>query len=340
MTDSLNILITSVGRRSYMIDYFKTALKGSGSVHAGNSVMTYAMQRADHMVITPLIYADDYVDSLLSYCRKWNIRAVLSLLDIDLPILARSKSRFREIGVELLVPEADVADTCNDKWRTCQFLHEHGIPTPATFVTLADARCAIANRDTDYPLVVKPRWGLGSIGIFYADNERELDVLYEKCRREVGSSTLRYESRQDPDRSVLLQAMLTGDEYGLDVLNDLNGRFLACVAKKKIAMRAGETDAAEIVEQEELQLLGKSLAGCLGHVANLDVDCFHSSGMFYVLELNCRFGGQYPFSHLAGADFPGAIVAMLRGEDVSPGSLVATPGTIGYKDLRPVLMVH
>ncbi len=85
----MNILLSSVGRRSYMVRYFKKALGKNGLVHAGNSVETYAMQVADRSVITPLIYDTTYIDFLFDYCKKNDINAIIPLFDIDLPVLSR-----------------------------------------------------------------------------------------------------------------------------------------------------------------------------------------------------------------------------------------------------------
>ena len=66
----MNILLTSVGRRGYLIDYFKKALQGKGEVHVANSsAVTPAFSRADHSVVTPLIYDKEYIDFLLTYFR-------------------------------------------------------------------------------------------------------------------------------------------------------------------------------------------------------------------------------------------------------------------------------
>jgi hypothetical protein len=35
--NNVNILLTSVGRRSYLVQYFKDALEGLGKVHVANS---------------------------------------------------------------------------------------------------------------------------------------------------------------------------------------------------------------------------------------------------------------------------------------------------------------
>lgn len=335
----MNILLTSVGRRAYFIHYFKNALNCSGLVHAANSDQTYAMQIADKCTCTPLIYDSNYINYLIDYCLKNEIKAIIPLFDIDLPILAKSKSKFAELGIQVIVSDYETTQTCNDKWKTYQFLVSIGVPTPKSFISLRDCLEASNNNTLCFPLIIKPRWGMGSIGIYQADNLLELDILYKKTQRDISSTYLKYESSVDLESSVIIQEKLIGEEYGIDVLNDLNGNFLTCVPKRKIAMRAGETDSAVIVDDRELCILGKKIATTLNHVANLDLDCFLVNGIYYVLEMNCRFGGQYPFSHMAGANFPKAIVNMLRGEQVNIDTLHATSGTIGIKDIEPKILV-
>ena len=90
----MNLLLTSVGRRSYLVKYFKEAVGGSGKVHAANSSeLNPSFQIADCSVITPLIYSDEYIPFLLEYCRKHYIDALISLLDLDLPVLAAHREQ-------------------------------------------------------------------------------------------------------------------------------------------------------------------------------------------------------------------------------------------------------
>ena len=65
----------------------------------------------------------------------------------------------------------------------------------------------------------------------------------------------------------------------------------------------------------DLEETGFRIGEALGHICNLDCDIFESGGRFYLLEMNPRFGGGYPFSHMAGANYPAAIVAWLEGRD-------------------------
>lgn len=69
----MNILLTSVGRRAYMVKYFKEVVGESGQVHVSNSDdKTVAFHYADKSVVTPLIYNSEYIPFLLKYCKDMN----------------------------------------------------------------------------------------------------------------------------------------------------------------------------------------------------------------------------------------------------------------------------
>lgn len=312
----MNLLITSVGRRSYMIEYFKSAIGSSGAVHAANSDLTYALQTADHFVITPPIYDKSYIEFLLEYCRKNQISGIISLFDIDLPILSENKSRFNSLGIQVIVSDPEIMSICNDKWKTFQFLSMNGFATPKTYLSLNQALESVEKGKINFPLIIKPRWGMGSIGIYEADNALEAKVFYNKTKNIILKTYLKYESSSALDESVILQEKISGSEYGLDILNDLKGNYLCCVPKKKLAMRAGETDIARVLIDPELIALGQRLSAYTQHIGNLDADFFvGENNEYYILELNCRFGGQYPFSHMAGVNFPNVIISLLKGEN-------------------------
>lgn len=335
----MNILLTSVGRRTYLVHYFQQALGGEGKVYASNSVMTYTMEQADDYVITPQIYDESYIDFLIDYCQKNSIEAIISCFDIDLPVLAANKSRFLSCGIKVIVSSPEVIHICNDKWLTYQKVSDIGLKSPRTWCRLDQAVSEIQNGSLEFPLILKPRWGMGSIGIYKAENEKELIVLYEKLRREIFKTYLRFESKGDVNKCIVIQEMIHAQEYGLDVFNDFEGNLATIVAKRKIAMRAGETDIAEIVDNTPFLNIGKTLSKYLKHIANLDVDCFlDEEGNAYVLELNCRFGGQYPFSHLAGVNFPKQIIEWLKGNETQKEYLMPHIGVKSCKDLNPVII--
>lgn len=330
----MNILLTSAGRRSYLVNYFKEALKGSGLVHAANSSsLSTAFLYADKTVVTPLIYDDNYIPFLIDYCKDNSIDAIISLFDIDLMMLARHKADFASVGTKVIVADEDAINICNDKWNTYEFCLREGINAPRTYLTLNDATEAIGLGEIHFPLYIKPRWGMGSLSVFCAETMDELHIFYEKAKREIKRSYLKYESAIDTDKCVLIQESLKGQEYGIDVINDLDGNYQNTIIRQKYAMRSGETDAAVIVENKAIKAIGEKISRALKHPANLDADIFLVDDTPYLLEMNARFGGGYPFSHVAGANVPLAIVRWLSGEEVDPALLKAKEGVMAQKEL-------
>ena len=321
-----------------MVEYFKKALLGIGKVHVSNSVFTYPMRIADAYFISPMIYDEQYIDTLFDYAKQNSISVIISLFDIDLPILAKNKNRFKENGISLIVSDIDVIDICNDKWKTYNFLIKYSLPVPVTCLSIKSAIELIESEKLSFPLIIKPRWGMGSIGIHFANNSSELQILYTKTKEEIAKSYLRFESAIDLENSIIIQQALSGDEYGLDVFNNLNTEYITCVPKQKLQMRAGETDSAVTINDPLLISLGKQLAIHLKHIGNLDVDLFKTDDGYKILELNCRFGGQYPFSHLAGVDFPKAIITMLQNYPINDVLITYKTGVIGSKELNPVVL--
>jgi carbamoyl-phosphate synthase large subunit len=322
-----------------MIRYFKEALNNCGMVYASNSILTYSMLQADGYIITPAIYDETYIDFLINYAKGKKINAIISLFDIDLLILTCNKHRFEDIGIKLVVSNEEAISICNDKWKTYTFLTANlNLKSPTTYISMEEAKNNLDKKVIYYPLILKPRWGMGSIGIYIAENNYELKILYRKVLNDIEKTYLKYESQVDLDHAVIIQEKIDGTEYGLDILNDLNGEYVTTIAKQKLAMRAGETDVAQIVDNyrfiDESRMISKSLR----HVGNLDVDCFLTDeNEIFILEMNCRFGGQYPFSHIAGVDFPKQIIKWLMLEETDLQLTTPTLGIVGCKDLHPVI---
>jgi len=309
----MNILLTSVGRRDYLVSYFKNVLAPiGGKVHAMNSdPESPALWIADYYTQSPLIFTKEYETFLLNYCLQHNIRAILSFFDIELPVLSRLKESFNERGISIIVADTWVTEMANDKWETQKFLKEKGFNTIASFLDINEVIKEIAQGKSAYPLYLKPRWGMGSKGVYKAENENELAFYYKKAKQDIANSYLKYENEKDR-QNVLIQETLVGKEYGLDIINDLDGNPVITVVKEKLAMRGGETDVAITVKNKLLESLGNKIAKLTKHPGIMDVDVFLKNEKAYILEFNPRFGGGYPFSHSAGVDLPQAIVHWLQ----------------------------
>ncbi len=310
----MNILFTCAGRRNYLLEYFREALDGKGMIVAADIQATApAMAVADKAIVVPAVYDKHYIDALLDVCQKEKIQAILSLNDLELPVLVAAKNRFDRERIKVIVPGRNVVNTCFDKWETTAFAATHNIHTPKTFLSLQETIMAIESGAITFPLVIKPRWGSASIGIEYPESLAELELAHRLLSVRLSRSILSEASRNDPDHAILIQEKMSGTEYGLDILNDFNESPVQVFVKEKLAMRAGETDKAVLRNIPGLEALGFRIGKALGHIGNLDCDLFETNGRYCLLEMNPRFGGGYPFSQITGADYPAAIIAWLQG---------------------------
>ncbi len=317
----MNILFTCAGRRTYLLNYFRENLnEGDAIIATDMQLSAPALQAADVKIQVPAVYAKDYIDITLDVCKKHHVDALISLNDLELPILAENKAKFEAEGVRVIVSGPEVIDICFDKYKTAQWTESIGLNAPKTYVRLADAKKALATGEIAFPLFMKPRWGSGSIGLETIDDMEELDIYYHILMKKIKKSILATASVGD--EYIMIQEKLTGQEFGLDVMNDLQGNNVAVSVKKKLAMRAGETDKAITVDLPEVREMGKKIGENLHHIGNLDVDIMQrANGDYCVLELNPRFGGGYPFSYEAGVNLPKAILQWLKGEKVEPKML-------------------
>lgn len=328
----MNILFTCAGRRTYLLKYFKENLsEGDKIVATDMQLSAPALQVADIKVQVPAVYDPQYIDITLDICKKYNIDALMSLNDLELPILAENKARFEAHGVKVIVSDPQVIDICFDKYKTAQWTESIGLNAPKTYVRLADAKAALAKGEISFPLFMKPRWGSGSIGLETIDDMEELDIYYHLLVKKIKKTILATASVGD--EYIMIQEKLTGKEYGLDVMNDLEGNNVAVSVKQKLAMRAGETDKAITVDLPEVREMGATIGRNLKHIGNLDVDIMQrANGDYCVLELNPRFGGGYPFSYEAGVNLPKAIIQWLKGEKVNPNILQPEYGKMFAKN--------
>lgn len=324
-------MLTSAGRRDYLVRLFRNALDNKGKVFAADVDPTApALQEADMGLVVPAVTEPAYIPTLMEVCSRNTIGLVVPLNDYELPILAAHRTEFASAGVRVVVSEPDIVETCLDKLATVRFCRENGIATPVT-TTAREVLEAGGIRQFNYPVVVKPRWGSGSVGMEVVNDPSELDAILHLVGRNVAGSLSVAQGEVSWVDGVIVQEFIEGVEYGLDVVNDLEGRYTATLARRKLLMRSGETDRATTVCDQRLARFGERLGKLLGHVGNLDCDVIEQHGVFYCLDLNPRFGGGYPFSHLAGADIPKCLVAWAQQETVDPRWLQIEPGVTGAK---------
>jgi carbamoyl-phosphate synthase large subunit len=328
----MNVLLTCAGRRTYLVEFFQWALGGRGQVIAcDSSGSAPAMSEADRRFIVPRIDQPEYVAALLAICKVHAVRLLCSSNDLELIALAHNAPRFRAVGTIPVIATPPTIAICQDKWAAFHWLRSCGIDTPATYGSLAHARAALAKGLLTFPLLIKPRFGTSSVGVEVVENERELVLALEWVSVQLRRTILARWASPAAANSLLIQQFVRGQEFGMDIVNDLNGRHVCTLARRKLVMRAGNTDRAVTVSDPSLDRIGAVIGQRLAHLGGLDCDLIRTERGLCVLDLNPRFGGGYPFSHLAGANVPAALIAWANGEVPDPDWLRSMPGVLSSK---------
>lgn len=293
----INILILSAGTRNKIVQYFKKTLGENGKVIATDmSTIAPAIYEADKYYIVPRITEPGYIDIILDICKKENISGVLSLIDPELSLLAENEDKFKAVGTTVIGSSYELCERALDKMQMFQWLRSHGYNCAKSYVDKNEFFADVKTGKANYPAFVKPVRGSASIAISKVFDNETVDLLF------------------DHSDNLMIQEYLDGQEMGADCYIDLlSGELVSVFTKKKIVMRAGETDKSVSFKDEKLFELIKKFVNESGWRGQIDIDIFEINGEYHISEVNPRFGGGYPHAYECGADHMKLIVNNLNG---------------------------
>ena len=314
----MNILLSSVGRRPYLVRWFQEALQANsleGKVIAADyDAHAPSREFADQFIQAPAVTDTAYSTWLANTLKDQSIDLAVSINDFELSEWAQLDQSPE--WAPLVRINADVQAIIEDKLVMAERFASAGIPTPQTWLGSTPPQDLTLTQK----LITKGRFGSASRGLQFTDQAGitdAIDIATNEVTDRKGQAA-HQQSELAPAELVLVQEMIEGTEYGLDVVCDLNGEYAGVLVRRKIAMRGGETDRAESVAPTDFEDIARSIAEAVPHPGTFDVDVIvNAEGIPYVIDVNPRFGGGYPLSHLAGARVPNAYVAWSADKSVS-----------------------
>ncbi|MBR3242085.1 MAG: ATP-grasp domain-containing protein [Parasporobacterium sp.] len=293
----MNILILAAGTRNKVVQYFKKTLNGKGIVMAADaSELAPAIYDADKYNIVPPIHTPGYIDFIIDICKKEEIDGILTLIDPELSILSANEERFRKIGTTVIGSSYELCEMSLDKMQMFEWLSAHGYKCARSWLDRNDFYNAVDAEEVTFPVFIKQIRGSASINISEAFDKETVDLLLAHTE------------------GLMIQEYLNGQEIGADVYIDLiTGEVVSIFTKKKIKMRAGETDKAVSFKDPILFSLIEQFVSEAGYRGPIDMDLFEIDGQYYIGEVNPRFGGGYPHAFEAGCNFMEMILNNLAG---------------------------
>lgn len=305
----MNILILSCGTRNKVVQYFRKDFEGKGNVIVTDmSPFAPAIFEADKYYLVPRITAPDYIDIVLEICKKEQITGVLSLIDPELSLLAANKARFEEIGVQVIGSDYELCERALNKMEMYHWCTEHGYACAKSYIDKEQFYADVDAGAINYPVFVKLVRGSASLSISKVYDRNTVELLF---------------AHSD---GLMIQEFLNGQEIGADVYIDMvSGEVVSIFTKKKLLMRAGETDKAVSFKDEKLFTLIEKFVTESGYRGQIDIDIFEINGEYYISEVNPRFGGGYPHAYECGVNHMQLIANNLEG--------ITNPKQIGcYED--------
>lgn len=282
----MNILITSAGRRVTLVSSFQAEARNiepKSKIFAVDlePEISAACRISDQAFKAPEVTEKSYIPMLIDLCVTNEIDMLIPTIDPELPMLAKHRQELRQEGINVVVSDLELVESCQDKRKTIDFFQSMGIQTPQ----LIDKHHPI------YPMYAKPFDGSSSKHNYIIKDASALRDYHLNNEKLMFFEYLDHE---------------THDEYTLDLYYDQHSELKCVVPRKRIEVREGEVNKGLTENNVLVPFVKKKLARIDGARGCLTLQLFlnRNTGSIHGIELNPRFGGGYPLSYLAGANFP------------------------------------
>ena len=294
-----NILITSAGKRVVLVQIFQKTLKELGlDAKVYTTDMKPGMAPAgvvsDKCFRVSRCTADGYIDELLQICKEENVGVIIPTIDTELLILSKNKSRFDENGVQLALSDIEFIKICRDKRLTETYLKELGIPVPKS----------VDKYHPVFPMFAKPYDGSLSTNIHIIKDESELTKAILN------------------DPKLLFMEYIDKQEYKeftVDMYYGKDSRVKGIVPRERIEIRAGEINKGITRKNYIFEFLKERMDTLPGVRGCICLQLFYreKDNDIKGIEINPRFGGGFPLSYYAKANFAEYLIRdYLQGKNV------------------------
>lgn len=286
-----NILITSAGRRVSLIKSFQKELKTvypNAKVFASDSepILSAGCHVADAYFEVPRLEKSYYIEELSKICKDNAISLIIPTIDTELVELARCRSYFKKLGITILISSTSFIKKCRNKRVIHDFFLSNGIAIAKEY----------SKTTYQLPLFIKPIDGSRSVDTYVIKNQEDFRDVHFKNDKLMFLEYLDHELYE---------------EYTCDLYYSKSHDLKCVVPRKRIEVRDGEVYKAVTKNNNLVTYIRTHLSHIKGAVGCLTVQFFMNTAdeaKIVGIEINPRFGGGYPLSYLAGANFPKWII--------------------------------
>ncbi len=254
-------------------------------------------------------YNEDFMEYGMRVIKKGKYDLVVPLGDQTAMFLSQHKEELKDFA-KIAVNDWDVFSKVIDKTKTMQVCEENNIPAPRTLFT-DDPVSEIRRKGLSYPVVVKPKTGVGSIGFNIVKDEATLKKLLDN-----------YDNQNGP---LLVQEYIEQEgasQYGAEIFRDRDGVIRAALVAEVARwypIDGGSRLLSISIHDQDIVDSCVDLVNALNWngYANIDLVWDAKEKKAKILELNGRTGASVKLDFLAGVDIARLIVENELGYPVS-----------------------
>ncbi|MBI2936431.1 MAG: ATP-grasp domain-containing protein [Chloroflexi bacterium] len=275
MTLTVLVTATGAGVGQGIIKALRLSNLPSRIVAADINPGAAGLYRADVGILLPHGSSPRYIDEVILQCRKHQVGAVLVGSDAELPAIAEGKPRIEsETRAKVIVSSPRVTTIGCDKWATSQFFREKHFRHPRTFIGSGPQSEHLFQGQLPFPLIIKPRFGSGSRGVYLVQDSEELRVLMRRVKE------------------PLVQEYLGGDdqEYTCGVMMTTEGEIPGIVTMRREIVN-GNTYRAWVDDYPEVREEVRRIAEALRPLGPCNIQLRKTDNGVIAFEINPRFSG-------------------------------------------------
>lgn len=282
----MNILITSAGRRVSLMRAFKNELVKffpEGKIYTAdmNPELSSACRVSDGYFSVVRVTDPSYCKELIEICLANNIKLVIPTIDTELIPIAENAEIFLKNGIQPVISSEEFVRICRDKRRLFHYFDSIGFPRTKEIDFLNPV----------FPMFAKPVDGSSSVGV-----------------RTITESSQLSEKESENEQMLFLNYISQNEykEFTIDLYFDRNNWLKCAVPRERLEVRSGEVTKSVTRKDDLYKKICAVFSHCNGLVGCITLQVFRnrSSDEIIGIEINPRFGGGYPLSYLAGANYP------------------------------------
>jgi carbamoyl-phosphate synthase large subunit len=317
----MNLLIPSIGRKYQLANFFAEALdkRGAKLIAADVHPLASGLYGADEAALIPPVNDPEFWPLVDELIEELEISAILPVRDAELALWAKRHEE-GSLAAKVLTSPAATLTTCFDKWELIDVARSAGVESPKTVLAVPDE---LSDESFSLPVVLKPRRGAGARGVRVVESV----VLLEA----------ELVDRADRGEESLVQECVHGEEYTVDAYVDRKGKLAAAVVRRRVSVRAGQSDVGETIKDPELVALTLALTENLpfrGAINLQFIRGFEGNGGStpLLIDVNPRFSGGIAITRAAGVDLAEYTVREMFGEKLPETAEYELVTHLGYSD--------